>query len=83
MAPAVTEVRPLLVNGPTAARLLAVSGRTLFDLTEPRGLLPCLRIGRSVRYRVIDLENFVARRVAESAAMAAPDVQGVSSHDEV
>jgi excisionase family DNA binding protein len=52
---------PILVAGPEAARLLAISPRTLWTLTD-RGEVPCVRIGRrSVRYAVADLRAYVER----------------------
>jgi excisionase family DNA binding protein len=58
--PAVTPA-PLLVDSREAAKLLAVSERTLWGLTAA-GKLPCVRLGRRVkRYALSDLEEFVAR----------------------
>jgi excisionase family DNA binding protein len=51
-----------------AAQMLAVSQRTLFNLTS-RGEIPCLRIGGSKRYRLATLREFLARKEAESAAL--------------
>lgn len=44
-----------------AADRLCISERKLWALTMPRGSLPCVRIARSVRYAVHDLDGFVAR----------------------
>lgn len=55
------EAGTLLVDLREAARLLAVSARTVWTLKD-RGELPTVRIGRSVRFRVTDLEAFVAAR---------------------
>lgn len=58
----------LLVDAPAAARLLSVSVRTLANLTA-RSELPCVRIGRALRYSVDDLRRFVqARHHADSTA---------------
>ena len=54
----------LLVDVPTAARMLGVSPRTLYSLTAPRGELRSIRIGparRLVRYRIDDLQAYVDR----------------------
>lgn len=52
--------RPLLLlTTPEAARNLSVSPRKLWALTAS-GEIPCVRIGRAVRYSVNDLANFVA-----------------------
>lgn len=56
----------LLVDAPAAARLLSVSVRTLANLTA-RSQLPCVRIGRSLRYSVEDLRQFVHRQNTRSA----------------
>lgn len=50
----------LLLSSRDAARLLAVSERTLYTLTQ-QGRIPCVRIGqRCIRYDRRDLEAFVA-----------------------
>lgn len=43
-----------------AAARLGISERKLWDLTMPRGPLPCVRIGQSVRYVPDDLDEFIA-----------------------
>lgn len=58
------QMKPLLINGRTAARMLGVSERTLWSLTD-EGKLPCVRIRRSVRYAVSDLEIFVDKAKSE------------------
>jgi hypothetical protein len=52
---------PLLLTPRAAAVTLAVSLRTLWGMTTPRGPIPVVKIGRSVRYAVRDLEAFVDR----------------------
>ena len=49
----------LLVNERTAARMLAISERSLWAL-RAQGLIRCVRINASIRYRVTDIESFVA-----------------------
>lgn len=44
-----------------AAHFLAISKRTLWDLTR-RGIIPSIRIKRSVRYALIDLQDFIDQR---------------------
>jgi excisionase family DNA binding protein len=44
-----------------AARVLAVSERTLWGLTRS-GQIPCVRIGRSVRYDPADLRRWIESR---------------------
>ena len=55
-----TENR-LLLKPREAAQSLAVSERTLWDLTN-RGNLPCVRIGRAVRYDPADLIAWIAHQ---------------------
>jgi hypothetical protein len=52
---------PLLVNTREAARLLGISARLLWTLTN-RGDVPCVRLGGAVRYRPESLQRLVARR---------------------
>jgi excisionase family DNA binding protein len=49
---------PLLWTTRQAAEALAISERKLWDLTNRR-LIPCVRIGRSVRYAVIDIQRWI------------------------
>ena len=42
-----------------AALKLAISQRTLWEHTAPRGPIPCVRIGRSVRYSLQALQDFL------------------------
>jgi excisionase family DNA binding protein len=53
--------QPILVDSREAARLLAISTRKLWSLTDC-GEIPCLRIGRAVRYAVEDLQQWVKGR---------------------
>lgn len=58
---------PLLIGACDAARLLALSPRTLWALTAS-GAVPAVRIGRSIRYSIDDLRAFVDSRKAKGAA---------------
>lgn len=55
--------RPLLVTIPQAAQLLAVSRSTVYQLIWDHELDP-IRIGRSVRLTIDDLEDYVQRKRA-------------------
>jgi excisionase family DNA binding protein len=57
----------LLLTTPQAARSLAISERTLWDLTK-RGEIPVVRIGRSVRYDPEDLKAWIDRQKERSSA---------------
>ena len=60
-APPPTTASPvLLVDTRDAARMLAISERTLWGRTAPRGPIPVLRFGRAVRYAIADLASYVA-----------------------
>lgn len=52
---------PLLVDPPTAARMLSFSKRTLWTRTRS-GEIPAVRIGRLVRYSPDDLRRVIERR---------------------
>ena len=60
--PSVTIAEPLLVDEKTAAKLLGVSKRTVFDLEE-RGLLKSKRIGKLKRYAVSHLREYAEGKV--------------------
>ena len=57
-------VEPMLLTARQAARLLAISERTLFTITKA-GELPAVRIGRSVRYSVDALREYIRRSSEE------------------
>ena len=52
---------PLVWTNLEAARALAISARTLWSLTAA-GEIPCLKIGRLVRYDPADLVAWIASR---------------------
>jgi hypothetical protein len=56
-------LEPLLVDEETAAQLLGVSKRTVFDLEE-RGILTSKRIGKLKRYAVRHLRDYAEGKVA-------------------
>ncbi|MCA9055447.1 MAG: helix-turn-helix domain-containing protein [Planctomycetaceae bacterium] len=53
------EVSRLLLTAEQAAESLTISPRKLWELTST-GQLPCVRIGRAVRYDRADLEAWIA-----------------------
>jgi excisionase family DNA binding protein len=55
-----TEPDPLLVVPREAAKMLAISERSLATWTKA-GLIPVVRIGKSVRYRLAALQEFVEK----------------------
>ncbi len=54
-----TAPTPLLLTAREAAATLRISERLLWSLTHD-GTLPCVRIGRAVRYELSDLRAFIA-----------------------
>ena len=58
---------PLLVTARQAAKLLSISERTLWSLTN-EGELPAVKIGKSVRYSVKVLETWIADQSKQSSA---------------
>lgn len=55
--------RPLLVNIERAAEILAISRTSVYQLVWRDELVP-IRIGRSVRFSIAQLEDFVSSRSA-------------------
>jgi predicted DNA-binding transcriptional regulator AlpA len=56
---------PLLWKAREAAKALSVCERTLWDLTNTQKLIPCVRIGRSVRYSPTDLLTWIESQKEE------------------
>lgn len=61
-----TELRPLLVTPVQAAAMLNVGRTTIYYLARDGAITP-VRIGRSTRYAVEDLEAYVRARSATTA----------------
>jgi len=59
-----TTTPKLLVTAPEAARMLSISPRLLWSLSQPRGSIPTTRIvgTRAVRYSVSALEHWLAQQ---------------------
>ncbi len=69
---ATTLVHPLLLTMRQAAQMLAIGERTLWEWTR-RGAIPCVRIGRAVRYSPLDLQAWIeARKSTEPPKATAP-----------
>lgn len=45
-----------------ASSALGISPRKLWELSAPRGPIPCSRIGARVLYRVADLDGFLVEQ---------------------
>jgi excisionase family DNA binding protein len=59
----VQQLPALLLRPEQAAQVLAIGERTLWERTKA-GEIPVVRIGRSVRYRLPDLEGYVSKLTA-------------------
>jgi hypothetical protein len=55
-----------LLNKKETADYLRISVRTLDNITQPRGTLPCIRIGRSIRYSVTAIEYWLKQQESTS-----------------
>ncbi len=63
--PTTVVAAPIAVRPDTAAEMLAIGATKLWEVTQPRGPLRCIRIGRGVRYRVTDLDAYAASLAGE------------------
>jgi excisionase family DNA binding protein len=59
----------LLVDIREVARRFGCSDRTIFTLTK-NGSLPCVKIGRHVKYSPADLEAWIAKNRTTSTSTA-------------
>ena len=57
--------QPGLLGAREAAEYLSIGQRKLWDMTAPRGPIPCVRIGTGVRYPIEGLDTFIAERSAK------------------
>lgn len=64
-----SQTVPLLVTTKVAASLLSISERKLWELKKS-DTIPCVRIGKSVRFDVRDLDAFIARQKGGDHAKA-------------
>lgn len=70
-APAAARRKSDLMSREEAAEYLGVSPKTLATwATTKRYPLPLVKVGRSVRYRVADLEAFIQSRTVNTGAPA-------------
>ncbi len=58
--------RPLALRPREAARLLNISERKLWSLSQPRGVIPCKRDGGVVLYRPDDLDAWLRSDTPEA-----------------
>jgi hypothetical protein len=63
------EVQRLLLKSREAAETLGdISERQLWARTQPRGPIPCVRIGNSVRYSLEALRRFIESQEQEGGS---------------
>lgn len=60
------EVTPLALSAREAARALAISERTLWAATQPRGPIPSVRLGNRVLYPITGLQEWLTRASTEA-----------------
>ena len=77
--------RRFLITASEAAKLLNVSEKTLWNHTSPRGSIPVIRLGRTVRYERQSLQAWIAAQLAQQIPrngqqlkLAATDVDSTS-----
>ena len=54
-----TPTPTLLLKPREAAKVLSISERKLWSLTQPRGPIPAVRHNRWVAYHLVDLESWI------------------------
>jgi hypothetical protein len=47
------------ISAETASRILGVSVRLLYDLSAPRGPIPCFRVGRRIVFNETDVRDYL------------------------
>lgn len=55
-----------------AAKALGIGERLLWDLTAPRGPIPCVRLGNAVTYPIHLLEKWLAAQARQSLELQQP-----------
>jgi excisionase family DNA binding protein len=77
-----TTLARLLLTRRQAAQTLAIGERTLWELTRS-GAIPCLRIGRAVRYSPLDLQAWIETRKHLGSTSATQTILPPRSDSEV
>ena len=57
---------PLAVDVKTAARMLSIGTRKLWDLSAPRGPIPCAKVGSRVLYPVDELRAWLSAQAGKA-----------------
>jgi excisionase family DNA binding protein len=66
------SISPLLLTAKEASAVLSISERKLWELTNRREV-PCIRIGRAVRYSLADLSKWIEHMKAALPTRAGRD----------
>ncbi len=61
------EPTPLLITAAELAKSLRLSERKIWAITSPRGDLPCVVIGKLVRYDPVAISAWIAAHSSPSA----------------
>lgn len=61
------EPAKLLLSAREAAAALSICEKTLWSMTQPRGPIPVVRLGRSVRYAPDSLRQWIAEQQSTEA----------------
>lgn len=60
----------LLLDAREAAKALGICEKSLWNVTRPRGTIPCVRIGKRVLYSVADLQRWIDTQLREGGTEA-------------
>ena len=63
--PNIPGAAPLSLRPKDAARALGIGQRKLWELTQPRGPIPCVRVGACVLYPTHLLQSWLAEQAAK------------------
>ena len=66
--PRPTAHAPLALRPKDAARVLGIGERKLWELTHPRGPIPCVRVGTCCLYPVDRLRAWLAAEAAKGGS---------------
>lgn len=68
-------VQPLAVDARTAAQMLSISERSLFDLVAPRGQIRVVRVGQRRLFPIFELERWLREQTEAASAEPASAIK--------
>jgi excisionase family DNA binding protein len=71
---AITSQPKFLLSVAETAKALGLSRKKLWEITAPRGDLPCIRVGRRVLYSPADVVAWIERQKLQQHQEGAQDV---------